>query len=288
MKGVLAFPLVRLALIIVLFAVLATPVVSEARSSPLLGAATPWMLVALMFASTVSVERWIARKSLAAVGLGRRDALLDLALGAGLGTLLFSLVAFELFLFGYYRVAAVHAGRGLAWAALLMFGDAAFEELLFRGAIFRLIEEWTGTWIALAVSALLFGLAHAANPHATWLSSLAIAVEAGILLGAAYVVTRNLWFPIGVHFAWNFAEGPIFGTGISGHATSRSALAAHVAGPALVTGGAFGPEAGIPAMVTCVAAAAALLAVVVRRGKAAPPAWRRRAESGAPSASRRQ
>ncbi len=225
------------------------------------------------------VERFTSGKTLSDVGFAPKHAGRDLVAGAAIGALLFSLVALELFAGGFYRVLKVHPTSDLAVAALLLIGGAVLEELLFRGVIFRLVEEWTGTWIALAVSAILFGLAHAANPGATPVSSIAIALEAGILLGAAYVLTRNLWLPIGLHFAWNFFEGPVFGTQISGHSFLRDAVTAQLTGPSWITGGSFGPEAGLPAIVTCTIAAVLLLVVASRRNEIARPSWRTRAST---------
>jgi membrane protease YdiL (CAAX protease family) len=180
----------------------------------------------------------------------------------------------ELAIGGHYRVVAVHFTPDLATAALLLLPAAAVEELLFRGVFFRLIEEWSGTWIALAVSAAIFGFAHSGNAGATWVSTLAVALEAGVLLAAAFVVAKNLWFPIGIHFAWNFSEGPIYGTQISGHAFGKSALTAQLSGPTLLTGGAFGPEAGLAAMLTCLLAAIALLVLAVARSQVVPANWK--------------
>ncbi len=266
-KRVLAFPLVRLLLIVVLFAVFAAPVVLGAHGSRDLRVAVVlnWVLAGLLAGTMIAVERVTAGKPLVAIGLGRCNASRDLALGAALGAGLFTIVVMELALGGFYRVTAVHVTRDLALAALLLLPSAAIEELLFRGVLFRLVEEWLGTWIALAVSAAIFGAAHAANPGATWVSSLAIALEAGVLLGAAFVVTRNLWFPIGLHFAWNFFEGPVYGTQVSGRSFLESAVDARVTGPSLFTGGSFGPEAGLFAIVTCVIVAVALLVAASRR-----------------------
>jgi len=266
-KRVLAFPLVRLLLIVAFFAVFAAPVVLGAHGSRDIRVAVVlnWVLAGLLAGTMIAVERVTVGKSLAAIGLGRRNASRDLALGAVLGAGLFTIVVMELALSGFYRVTAVHVTRDLALAALLLLPSAAIEELLFRGVLFRLVEEWLGTWIALAVSAAIFGAAHAANPGATWVSSLAIALEAGVLLGAAFVVTRNLWFPIGLHFAWNFFEGPVYGTQVSGRSFLESAVDARVTGPSLFTGGSFGPEAGLFAIVTCVIVAVALLAAASRR-----------------------
>ncbi|HEX3458262.1 MAG TPA: CPBP family intramembrane glutamic endopeptidase [Candidatus Baltobacteraceae bacterium] len=278
MKRLLAFPLVRLLLIALLFCLMATPVVFSAKNlhGPWISIAIAWILAMLLLAATLLVERFTTGKLLSDVGFGPKHAGRDLAAGAAIGALLFSLVALELFIGGFYHVLKVQPTADLAVAALLLFGGAVLEELLFRGVIFRLVEEWTGTWIALAVSASLFGLAHAANPGATPVSSLAIALEAGILLGAAYVLTRNLWLPIGLHFAWNFFEGPIFGTQVSGNSFLRDATTAQLVGPSWITGGSFGPEAGLPAIATCAIAAVLLLVAASRRDEIARPSWSKR------------
>lgn len=268
LRRVLAFPLVRLVLIVVLFGALASPVVI-AFHPPYTAAGSivvSWVLALLLLAALVLVERLIAGKPPAAIGFDPRYAWRDFLLGGVLGAALFSLVVLELSLLGWYRITGIHVTWSLGIAALLLLADAVVEEVLFRGVVFRLFQEWAGTWIALAVSAAIFGGMHAANPGATWFSTLAIALEAGVLLGAAFVVTRNLWFPIGLHFAWNFFEGPIYGTQVSGHAFLTSAFAARVTGPPIVTGGSFGPEAGLAAIVTCVIAAVVLLRVATRRG----------------------
>jgi len=94
--------------------------------------------------------------------------------------------------------------RGLGTGALAALGAA--EEVIFRAYFFRLLSMATGTWIAVLVSSALFGAVHAANPGANLFSSLAIALEAGVILAGAYAVTGRLWVPIGLHAGWNFAE----------------------------------------------------------------------------------
>jgi uncharacterized protein len=159
------------------------------------------------------------------------------------------------------------------YAARWILPGAAIEGLLFRGVLFRLIAEWSGTWIALGASAVLFGAAHAFNPGATWFSTMAIAIEAGVLLGAAFIATRSLWFPIGLHFAWNYFEGPVYGTQLSGGTIEHSLIHAHTSGSVWLTGGVFGPEASVPALVICSAAAAALLVYASRTGSIVPCPW---------------
>jgi len=202
-------------------------------------------------------------------------------LGAGflLGTGLFALTIGAIGLAGGYHVTEV---RGLSVAlptVLLFLAAAVSEEIIVRGVVFRIIEEWLGTWIALAVSSLLFGLAHAANPHATVLSGLAIALEAGILLAAAFVLTRRLWLPIGLHFGWNFAQGGIFGVAVSG-IPFDGILKSNLSGPAILSGGAFGAEASIVAVVICLAAGVGLLVRAHRIGRFIPVPWARRGVPG--------
>lgn len=144
--------------------------------------------------------------------------------------------------------------RGTAWEEiywwLLVFLTVAVgEEMIFRGIIFRQIDERWNTWTALIVSALLFGFMHLPNNGATWWSSLAIAIEAGLMLGAAYKWSGSLWLPIGIHWAWNFTQGNVFGASVSGNVAGGSLLEMQANGPDIITGGDFGPEASIIAVI---------------------------------------
>lgn len=122
---------------------------------------------------------------------------------------------------------------------------AVCEELLFRGVLFRLVDERLNTVAALVVSGLLFGFAHAFQDNATLFSSVAISIEAGLLLAAAYKQSGTLWVPIGLHWAWNFVEGYVYGASVSGIPESTSLLSVGFSGPDVLTGGSFGPEASV-------------------------------------------
>jgi membrane protease YdiL (CAAX protease family) len=151
---------------------------------------------------------------------------------------------------------------------------AVAEELAFRGGVFRILEGSYGTAVALVLSAGLFGFVHALNPGATIASTAAIAIEAGVLLGAAFALTDNLWLPIGLHFGWNFTEGGVFGVSVSGGGAGKGVFAVTLAGPRLLTGGKFGPEASVIAVTVCFAAALVLIAATVRAGRWKPLGWR--------------
>ena len=194
-----------------------------------------------------------------------------IAVGAGLLAISIGIIA----ALGHYRVTAVNPVSAIGPALAMSLSAGYIEEVLFRGVLFRIVEESLGTWIALAITSLLFGFAHALNPNATLFSSFAIALEAGILLGAAYVLTRRLWFVIGIHFAWNFCQGGVFGVSVSGLATD-GLLESELSGPALLTGGQFGAEASIITLVLGAAAGAWFLVRSARRGRFVAPFWARR------------
>ena len=203
----------------------------------------------------------------------------DAARGFLLGAALLTAITGVLALTGSYHLvgwAPVPEGttRGalLARVTLLFLAAATFEEVATRGIVFRLLEQGVGTWLAMLLSALFFGLGHRGNPGATWVSSLAIAVEAGGLLAASYVATRSLWLPIGLHWAWNLFEGPVWGSLVSGNEVGVIAQATFP-GPALLTGGAFGPEAGLPAVVLGAALGVAFIVLAIRRQQIVTPGW---------------
>jgi uncharacterized protein len=210
-------------------------------------------LVLLYFAGA----RWIERRQV--VELHLAGSARGLISGLLLGTALFSSVMAILWLAGAYRPSGWGNWRPLAFGLLFGFCTAIFEEIIFRGFLFRLFALLGGAWTGLAVTSIFFGLAHAFNPGATPASSAAVAIEAGILLGAAYAATGALWLPIGIHAGWNFAEGFIFSMTVSGHTRPPGLVRGDLHGPAMLTGGAFGPEASLIAVIVCLVLAAVYL-----------------------------
>ena len=120
------------------------------------------------------------------------------------------------------------------------------EEVIFRGILFRLIADKWNIAVGLTTSSLLFGLAHLGNPGATLWATLAIALASGWLFGMAYAYHQTIWVPIGMHWAWNYLEGGVFGCSVSGTPLDyRPLIAPKISGTDLLSGGAFGPEASI-------------------------------------------
>jgi serine protease Do len=238
-----------------------------ARQSPagdadwmLIGAAL--VLAALLVGLYVVIVRWTeqrpARELAPGVGMG--------LVGIAAGLALFSTVFGLLYLIGIVRWQGVSAHFDVGPVLATSIIAAVGEELAFRGVLFRIVAERFGTAIALLASAAVFGLLHGLNPGATVVSTAAIAIEAGLLLGAAYALTRNLWFPIGLHLGWNFTEGGIFGTSVSGGSAANGIFSVSLTGPRLLSGGAFGPEASLMAIAVGLAAAVVLVVLTVRTG----------------------
>lgn len=206
--------------------------------------------------------------------LTRTEARSGLLRGTAVGAAAFLATMLVILIFGGWD----HVEGGSLWGFLATTGImaciAVSEEVVFRGVVFRFLEERAGTWVALALSAVIFGLAHLASgyhnadPAAMLWGSLAIAVEAGIMLGAAYVASRTLWLPIGLHFAWNLSEAGVFGTAVSGKSNEFDGLLhTTLAGPSVLTGGTFGPEASLVALLACSVPAVILLRKAVREGR---------------------
>lgn len=206
--------------------------------------------------------------------LARTGAARETGAGIVVGAVCLSLTVAIIAGLGYYQVESIGA-----WTALLTaFGMAAtsgyIEEVVFRGILFRIVEEWLGTWFAFAISVGFFGFAHLNNPNATLYGAAAIGIEAGLLLGAAYILTRRLWLAIGIHFGWNFMQAGVFGPNLSGHEVG-SLLQSRLSGPDLLSGGALGVEGSLFAVLVCGALSAWFLLQARRRGAVVPPFWRR-------------
>jgi hypothetical protein len=273
---VIDFPLVAILIALLLFAVAARLGYLAGELVPPLGQPADTALHMLIMLAFVLPTYKLA---IARLGERPRDdlaaarSLPNLGKGIVAGALLFSIVAAIAASVGAYRI----TGRGDAGDLLLPLVATALmpafmEELLFRGILFRWIEEFGGSWAALTVTSALFGLAHSQNPGATWLSSCAVGVEAGLLLGGAYMLTRNLWMPIGLHAAWNFTQGPILGVPVSGNQV-HGYFQAKLSGPAILSGGAFGLEASVIAIAVCTAAGLWLIWLAVNRGALIRPWW---------------
>lgn len=184
---------------------------------------------------------------------------LDLIFGLGLGAILMLMIFLIELAAGWITIESTFRTIGNSflsgWLAALVgfICVGIYEEMLFRGYHLRNLVEglnwkiWgsrNALWIGYILSSSIFGLAHATNPNATWVSTLNL-VLAGLFLGLGFVLTGELAIPIGLHITWNFFQGNIFGFPVSGSKSGTSIISILQSGPDLFTGGAFGPEAGL-------------------------------------------
>jgi len=275
-RRIVDFPLVAMIIAIALF-------IAASAAATLLGKLLPTMAAnaAAAVKGAIAIALMLAVYKLVIVRLGERPrddlpiaaAPRGLALGVLTGFLLFCALVGIAALFDVYNIVGPGDTRELVKDLIGMTILAAFmEELLFRGILFRWIEAFAGSWAALVVTSALFGLAHIFNANATWMSSLAIMVEAGALLGGAYMLSRNLWVPMGLHAAWNFTQGFLFDVPVSGN-DMHGLVQAKLSGPVLLSGGPFGLEASMIGVVLSIPLGAFLILLAVRRGHVVQPMW---------------
>lgn len=285
-RRILLFPLTRLAIWLGVAGILYLPLSR-------LTAALPIRFIHGRFAEALTVTlalllvAWLVeRRTAADVGFRLEGAVQETVWGFLLGGVLLTAVIGIMALGGLYIVKGTNVGAAgiwsrLGWNLVAYLWVGVSEEVALRGLFFRLIEEWLGSGIALFLSALLFGLLHIFNPNATLLAAIAVGVEAGVLLAGAYMLTRNLWLAIGIHWAWNFFEGPIYGTAVSGSLDGSGVITSgllrpELHGPVLWTGGGFGPEAGLVTLVVCTIAGLLMVQYAARSGHWMALPWRRR------------
>ena len=218
-------------------------------SSPFWGQILNFMVIT---GSVYIARRWLDRRSFESLGLTLdRRTLPDLLVGIGIPLLQMGFIYVLMLALGWLTF------EGFAWefdpinvvvanviSFLIMFILVGWnEELLSRGYHLQTIASGLNLFWGVIISSAVFGILHLGNPNATWLSAAGI-FFAGLYFAYAYLRTKQLWLPMGLHLGWNFFEGVVFGFPVSGldiYALTRI----QVHGPELWTGGAFGPEAGL-------------------------------------------
>lgn len=251
-----AHPLLRLAVEASLFgigfALITVAAIAPYRSAP------PGLRLAIALAVGLGLLAWywvtvrlIERRWPAELVPRRLGRLL---VGVAAGALLVSVVVGIVTVLGGYRIETVHSPRLLVARIGPSFHSAVWEELVFRGLLVRCLADWKGPRLATAASAAIFGGMHGLLDGGSWWSAVAVGLEAGVLLSVVFLAGRDLWLPIGMHAGWNLSLGGLFGSAVSGGAVT-SVIEPVLRGPAWLTGGAFGLEASVPAVVVCVAAA---------------------------------
>ncbi|UIO99976.1 CPBP family intramembrane metalloprotease [Halobaculum sp. CBA1158] len=207
--------------------------------------------------ATLLSARYVDRRRLSDLGLRREPGwIADLGAGLALGVLLQALIAGVGVAAGWFRVVDAFVGSvaGGATVLLVFLVVGVYEELFARGLLLvnvaeglRFAGDRVAVGVALAASSATFGLLHAGNPGASTASTVGITL-AGLFLGVGFALTGRLSFPVGVHVSWNAAQGLVFGFPVSGLGVEAAVVDLEPTGPTLVTGGSFGPEAGLLGM----------------------------------------
>ena len=196
----------------------------------------------------------VDKRAWSSTGLVVKGLVPETAGGFAVGALIISLVIGCTAVLGSYQIVEQNANVDLVKPIIFLFLAAVSEEVFCRGYVFQSFERSWGTVTAISLTALIFGFGHMFGtspvPMAQRLyGCVCLVVESGLLYNCAYLVRRRLWFPIGLHWAWNYLQGPIYGAPVSGLVYWTPLFKSESEGSTLVTGGSFGPEAGLPALV---------------------------------------
>ncbi len=240
---------------------------------PLLSIAIQLGLGAIAIAIYFGWGKLVERREVAELstpGIAREWGL-GLLIGAGL----YTVCAVTLMILGIYKVEGLNPVSFLLPAIALAIKSGIFEELIFRGVLHRSVEAVFGSWAGILASSAAFGLIHLLNPAAELKGAIYISIEAGLLLSAAYLLTRRLWICMGFHMGWNYVQSAVFSGVVSGGVGDPGLLQAVIEGPDMLTGGTFGMEESIFALIYCTSAGIIMLVIAMRRGHLLPPMWKR-------------
>jgi membrane protease YdiL (CAAX protease family) len=219
----------------------------EAIFRPLLA-----LLLIAVFAWLLTAADHIEDHRVAALGLPRAKGWLkQFATGCVLGFVLTVLAIVPIAIWGHASTRfrfSLHTLPRVGAVLLILLLGALAEELMFRGYPFQHLEQGIGAIGAIAVFSVMFGVVHLANPGAS-LWGLINTILIGVLLSIAYLRTRALWLPWGIHFGWNFALGFLFGLPVSGIRLFNVVVRTTASGPQWVTGGSYGLEASATAVI---------------------------------------
>lgn len=227
---------------------------------------TLFMLVGYLSAA-VLILRW-RNLPLSLLGLSLKGRGKDLLAGVGVAVLLY-VVGFGLsLLMGMVEVADVQwMPRDLLGALMFFLLVAVTEEVMLRGFVLgRMLSEGMNRFVALLLSSALFSAMHLFNPNFAFLPFVNILL-AGCLLGASFLYTRNLCFPIVLHWFWNWLQGPVLGYEVSGTDCGQTLLTLRLKGSDLLTGGSFGFEGSLLCTVLLVVGTLAIVGYYERRGR---------------------
>lgn len=224
------------------------------------------MLVGYLSAA-VLVLRW-RNLPLSLLGMSLKGRGKDLLAGLGVAVLLYAVGFGTSLLMGTVEIASVQwVPRDLLGTLLFFLLVAVTEEVMLRGFVLgRMLSAGMNRFVALFLSSVLFSAMHLFNPNFALLPFVNILL-AGCLLGASFLYTRNLCFPVVLHWFWNWLQGPVLGYEVSGMNSGETLLTLRLTGSDLLTGGSFGFEGSLLCTVLLVVGTLAIVAYYERRGR---------------------
>jgi membrane protease YdiL (CAAX protease family) len=273
---ILQFPPIRLFLLgVPLFYCLgfSNAFMEQNKGSPAMAAIVASAMIALAMWIYVGFAHYIERREPS--DLAFSPGLKELGIGMLVGSGLYTLGVLVLMVLGYARIEGMNPVTIMFPAIAMALSSGFLEELLFRGALYRIVEEWLGSWASVVISSVAFGAIHLMNPSATLTGAIFISIEAGLLLAAAFMLTRRLWLGIGFHISWNYFQSAVFGGVVSGGVAEPGLFKTVITGPDLITGGGFGLEASLIPCILATSTGAYLALRAVRAGHVVLPFWSR-------------
>lgn len=208
--------------------------------------------------------------------LGRARFCREFMNGLGLAAGLVGLATATALLFSDYSIFRTEISWfGLVSQFFYFSAPALIEEIIFRLILFRITEEWLGSWPAVIIQAVLFGFAHGGNPGATIWSSVSIVLSAGALLSAVYMYTRRIWMVWGLHIFWNYFQSAVMGLPVSGR-HGEGVLSTTLVGPEWITGGEFGIEASALTVLIVLIVGIFFFNIVIKNNRLVLPSWKRK------------
>ena len=205
--------------------------------------------------------------------LSRKKFISNAAIGSLTGILLQALIILVIWLAGTFLVVQVNPVSMLIKPFAFALTAGFVAEIMIIGIVFRLLEEQTGTKIAFFIFIVLFAMMHINVKGATSISVMATAIQAGFMLPAAYVFSRNLWLPIFLHFGWDFAEPGIFGGINPSSSLTHGLLTSKIAGNPLFTGGETGPQDSLQSLLLCLLLGIIFLVLAKKKNNLIKPRW---------------
>ncbi len=226
--------------------------------------------ITLLFSAYIIFSKFYERRAVTELSL--RHMPKEMLVGFLMGIGLISLVILVLFLLGYYKVLEFVSLYVFTVPLLSLLLMAIMEEILFRGIIYRILEQWLGTKIALLIPSLIFGIAHITNENSTIIGMIG-AVIGGLLVSISYTYSKRLWLPISLHLGWNFGQ-IIFGSNLSGMDEFGKMFRASIEGPKFLVGTAFGVEDSILSLIFTLTLFLLILYKSIKNGLIVNTSWK--------------